>query len=191
MQRRRKRKIRQLYIRVVFWIILAIALISIIGDVTAKYKSTANSNAQVDLAFYIFKEESISQELKLQSILPRVEPYVYTFSVANYNGEERTQTALEYSIELTTTTNLPLTFAIHKQGETTNLITNITTTQDDDGTYFKNITMQGDELGFRQNQQIIYELEVTFPSNYNEALYKGIMEYIQLTIDSKQKISNS
>ena len=79
----------------------------------AKYRSTAKSNADVDLAFYMFKEEDISQDLKLASILPREEPYEYTFSVANNDGKDRTETAIHYEIELKTTTNLPLTFKVY------------------------------------------------------------------------------
>ncbi len=155
----------------------------------AKYKSTGTSNANIDFAYYIVKEQSISQELKLQSILPRDEAYVYTFLVANHNETERTQTALEYTFKIKATTNLPLQYSVHRDGETTELITSITTDQDSDGTYFKNITIQGDNLGFRQNEEKTYKLEVIFPKQYNRAEYEGIVEYIEITIDSKQKIS--
>lgn len=189
MQRRRKRKTRQLYFTVVFWIVIILFAINIIKSTTAKYKSTGTSSANVDLAYYVLKEQSISQELKLQSILPRDEAYVYTFSVANYNGTERTQTVLEYTLKLKTTTNLPLQYSVHLDGENTELITETRTEQDSDGTYFKYITIQGDEFGFRQNEENIYKLEVVFPKQYNHSEYEGIIEYIELTVDSKQKIS--
>lgn len=191
MQRRKKRKTRQLYVKIVFWLIAGLALINIIGGVTAKYTSTANSNAQVDLAFYVLKEESLSQSLKIDSILPSATPYTYTFSVANYNGQERTQTAMEYSMKIVTTTNLPLTYVVHKQGQATNLITNTVTIPDSDGTYFKTLTIQGDEFGFSQNEQTIYVLEVTFPDTDKDSEYKGTPEYVQLTVDSKQKINTN
>ncbi len=189
MERKKKRKIKYIYIKIIILVFAVIITAYLIKTVTAKYKTTASSTADVDLAYYIFKEQSISQELKLQSILPRSTPYLYTFSVANNYEGERTQTALEYTIEITTTTNLQLQFNVHKQGQNTNLITGITTTQDSDQTYFKHITVAGDEFGFTQDQQNIYVLEVTFPTIYNEAEYEGIIEYVQLTINSKQKIS--
>lgn len=188
-RRRRRRKTRQLYFRLIFLIVIVVVSFNLIRRTTAKYKSTGTSNANIDFAYYLVKEQSISQELKLQSILPRDEAYVYTFLVANYNETERTQTALEYTFKLKTTTNLPLQYSVHLDGQNTELITSITTDQDSDGTYFKNITIQGDELGFRQNEQKTYKLEVTFPKQYNRAEYEGIVEYIEITIDSKQKIS--
>ena len=188
-RRRRKRKIRQLYINTIIFIIIAFISINLINGVIAKYRSSATSSANVDLAYYIFKEESISQELKLQSILPRENPYIYTFLVANYKEEERTQTALEYTIKIKTTTNLPLQYKVHKENEDTDLVTEVKTEQDIDGTYFKYINVQGDEFGFRQNEENIYKLEIKFPPEYNLAEYEGIIEYIELTIDSKQKIN--
>ena len=188
MERKKKRRIKYFYIRVLLLIIAALMATGLIRTVLAKYKTTAQSTADVDLAYYIFKEQSISQVLKLQSILPSQQAYPYTFSVANNYGGERTQTALEYTIEIVTTTNLELLFNVHKQGETTNLITGTTTVQDSDGTYFKHITVAGDEFGFTQDQQNVYVLEITFPISLNEAEYEGIIEYIQLTINSRQKI---
>ena len=188
-RRRRRRKTRQLYFRLVFWLIIALVAFNLIKGTMAKYKTSGTSSTNIDFAYYLVKEQSISQQLKLQSILPRDEAYVYTFLVANHTETERTQTALEYTIKLKTTTNLHLEYSVHLDGETTELITGITTTQDSDGTYFKNITIQGDELGFSQNEDKIYKLEVTFPKQYNHAEYEGIIEYIELTIDSKQKIS--
>ncbi len=191
MQRRKKRKTRQLYIKIVFWLIVGLALVNIIGGVTAKYSSTANSSAQVDLAFYLLKEQSLSQSLNIDNILPSSSSYSYTFSVANYYGQERTQTALDYSMQLVTTTNLPLTYVVHKQGQATNLITNTSTNADSDGTYFKTFTIQGDEFGFSQDEQVVYVLEVTFPDTEKHSEYKGTPEYVQLTVDSRQKISNN
>ena len=189
MQRKQKRKIRQLYIKVLLLLIIVLIAILTIRGVMARYESSASSSADVYLAYYIFKEESISQTLKLQSILPRQAPYTYTFLVANHENNERTQTALEYTIELETTTNLPLEFSVHEQGETQELITATSTSQDSDGTYFRHINIQGGEFGFRTDQEVTYVLEVTFPSRWNSSQYEGIIEYLQLTIDSKQKIN--
>ena len=189
MQRRKRRKTKQLYIKLLFLIIVILVAVNLIKNTNAKYKSSGAGDAEVDLAFYVFKEGAISQNLKIASILPRSQSYTYTFSVANNYQGERTQTALEYTIAMKTTTNLQLLYSVHKQGENTELITSTTTSADDDGTFFKYFTIQGDEFGFSQDQQIIYEIEVTFQTQFNQAQYEGIIEYVELTIDSRQKIS--
>ena len=185
---RRRRKAKLMYIKFAFLIILAIVAISLIRNSVAKYRSTARSNADVDLAFYMFQATDISQDLKLASILPRVAPYEYTFSVANNNGTDRTETAIHYTIEFKTTTNLPLNFKVYNsQDMTTDLVESSETRADDDGTYFKYIKVTGGNLGFEQDEQVTYKIHVEFPEDYNLAEYEGIVEYVKISIKSTQR----
>ena len=186
---RRRRKAKLMYIKFAFLVLLAIVAISLIRNSTAKYRSTAKSNADVDLAFYMFKEQDISQDLKLESILPRVEPYEYTFSVANNDGTDRTETAIHYTIEFKTTTNLPLNFKVYNSEDMeTDLVESTETKTDDDGTYFKYIKVAGGNLGFEQDETHTYKLHVEFPQEYNLAQYEGIVEYVKVTIKSSQRV---
>lgn len=187
---RRRRKAKLKYIKFTFLVILAIIAITLIKATNARYKSTGQGTADVDLAFYLLKEGSISQNLKLTSILPKQGTYDYTFTVANNDGTYRTETAIQYSMKIKTTTNLPLGYAVYAQGDTTtNLITNVSTTQDSDGTYFKNMDVTGGYLGFSANEQNTYVLKVTFPAAYNSSDYEGIVEYVQITFNSSQRVS--
>ena len=189
-KRWKKTKIN-IYIRIAVIIILAIIAITLIRNTIARYRSSATSNANVDLAFYVLKAGDISQDLKVDSILPSDTAYPYPFSIANYDGTKRTETALEYTIQIKTTTNLPLQFSVYDQNDpTTDLITNITTTPDDDGTYFRYITVSGGEFGFTQNQKNDYDLKIKFDDDYSSAEYEGIIEYIQITVRSNQKIGS-
>ncbi len=186
---RRKRKAKIMYIKFSLLILLIILAVLLIKNTFAKYKSNAISNANVDLAYYLFKEEDISQDLKLESILPREDPYNYRLKVANYDGEKRTETAIKYTIEIKATTNLPLNFNLYnEQNPEVSLGTSTETKQDSDGTYFKYINFSGGNFGFRQNEESYYILEVEFPKEYNLAQYEGIVEYIQITLKSEQKI---
>lgn len=186
---RRRRKAKLMYIRFVLLVILAIVAISLIRNSIAKYKSNAKSSADVDLAFYMFKEQDISQDLKLESILPREEPYEYTFSVSNNDGTDRTETAIHYTIEFKTTTNLPLNFKVYNSEDlSTDLVESTETKADDDGTYFKYIKVAGGNLGFEQDETITYKLNVEFPKEYNLSQYEGIVEYVKITIKSTQRV---
>lgn len=186
-RRRRKAKLR--YIKFTFLLILVIIAIILIKTTNARYRAKGQGDANVDLAFYLLKEQSISQNLKLTSILPRQQPYTYTFSVANNDGTYRTETAIQYSITIKTTTNLPLTFSVYNQNDlNTNLATNVTTAQDSDGTFFRTITDIGGNFGFATNETHNYVLQVVFPEEYNEAEYEGILEYVQITINSSQRM---
>ena len=186
---RRKRQIRLIYFKCVMYFIILLLSIGALRTTIARYRSSARSNADVNLAYYFFKDESISQELKLESILPREEPYTYTFSVANNDGTDRTETAIEYVIQIKTTTNLPLNFKVYNQEDMTHdLVTGVQTVQDSDGTYFKYVNVQKEEMGFAEDEQKIYTLQVEFPKEYNRAEYEGIIEYVEIKINSSQKI---
>lgn len=186
---RRRKKVRIKLFRFVLLILLVVLSINLIKNTRARYRSTAQSNANVDLAFYLFQEQSISQSLKLESILPRANPYNYTFSVANNDGTRRTETAINYSIEIKTTTNLQLSFKVFDQtNPTVDLVSGVETRQDDNGTYFKYITVTGGHFGFQQDEQVNYTLQIEFPERYNLAQYEGIIEYLEMTVKSNQRI---
>lgn len=189
MTRRRRKSYRKKikYIRLAFIIILLFMTGRFIQNAFARYRSTATAQADVDLAFYFVKAGDISQDLKLERILPSENKYRYSFSVANYDENNRTETSLDYTIEIKTTTNLPLNFSIFKQGETTNRIISSEAIADDDGTYFKYITATGDSFGFNENEEDYYQIEIEFPEAYNSSEYEGIVEYLQLTVCSTQK----
>lgn len=188
-KRRRKSKKRLIYIRLVLILALILVMMNSFENSLSKYSSTATSTADVDLAFYFVKATDIAQELQLDSILPKTGSYTYRFSVSNFEGTKRTDTAIDYTIEMKTTTNLPLQYAVHRQNSNTNLITNSQDIADDDGTYFKYMTITGDSFGFTQNETHTYEIEITFPSQYNAAEYENIVEYIKLSINTSQKTS--
>ena len=188
-RRRRKSKKTIIYLKFVCVLILIFIILNARKNSLSKYKSTATSTADVDLAFYFVKVGDISQELQLESILPKSGSDTYVFTVSNFDGDKRTETAIDYTIELKTTTNLPLEYVIHKQNNNTNLITSVTTVADDDGTYFQTIEATGDSLGFATNETHTYELEIKFPERFNSAQYENIVEYIKLTVNSTQKTS--
>ena len=189
MTRRRRKSYRKRikYIRLTLIIILTLMTGRFIQNAFARYRSTATAQADVDLAFYFVKAGDISQDLKLERILPSRNKYIYSFSVANYDENNRTETSLDYTIEIKTTTNLPLNFSIVKQGETTNRITSTEAIADDDGTYFKYIIATGDTFGFDENEEDYYQIEIEFPEAYNSSQYEGIVEYLKLTVCSTQK----
>ena len=188
MRKRRRRKIKGIYTRIALCILAIFAVLVLIKSSQARYVSSSQSNVDVNLAYYVVDEQSISQDLKLVDILPRTNAYTYSFSVSNFDGNDRTKTFLDYDISIKMTTNLPITIAIHKRGENTSVIDTVVEEQDDDGTYFRYITFEEATFGFTQNQTDIYDIDVTFPLSNNDAQYEGIIEYIQITLDARQKM---
>ena len=188
-KRKRKSKLKALRIRLVYILIILLVSVQIVNHTKARYRSEADSEATVDLAYYVLDTGSISQDLKVDSILPSSGVYDYDFYVANYYNGARAETALTYTIQIKTTTNLPLTYSVHRKNQNTELITSNTTSADSHGTIFRYMTVTGGSLGISSDQKDEYTLDIRFDSQYATAKYEGILEYIQITIDSQQTIN--
>lgn len=184
-RRRRENKIYKKFILI--FVLLVILLLTIKGTL-AKYSSSGKSSANVDVAFYLIKEQELSQTIALEEMMPSDDVYTYTFSVANNDGTDRTETALKYTISIRMTTNLPLTYELYMNDGTENLFAGYTTEQDEHNTYFKTITSTEETFGFETNEQNTYKLQVKFPKEYNSVEYQGIIEALEIKVKSEQII---
>lgn len=184
----RKRKTNKIYKQILFIFGLIIILILTLKGTLAKYSSSGKSNANVDIAFYLLKEQELSETIALEEMEPSDNVYTYTFSIANNDGENRTETSLKYTISVRMTTNLPLTYILYQNDGTENLFEGYTTEQDEYGTYFKEITSAESTFGYTQNEQNTYKLEIRFPKEYNSVEYQGIIEALEIKVNSEQVI---
>ena len=100
-------------IKIFIFIILIVLIITLIMNVMARYESQGESIGEIEIAMYILNDDYQSMNLKLDSMIPRIQPYVHNFSIANYNETERTDVKLEYTLKIRTTTNLPLTYELY------------------------------------------------------------------------------
>lgn len=186
------KKVR-LYIKLILIILCFIVAIHIFILTLSRYQSDSESEADIDIAFYLLKEDYKSMTLNLGKIVPRSEPYVYTFEITNEENGQIAETDLEYSLELRTTTNLPLRYKLYKNenyldSNATNIITSENNKQDEDGTYFKIITTDSEELKHSQAISNIYTLVVNFSQEYNTEEYQDIIDVVEINVESKQII---
>ena len=182
------KKLKRLYAKFVILILCLLILIRIVVLVLSKYESIANSTANVDIAFYLLNEDYKTMTLNLASLFPQDDAYVYTFSIGNQDGEKTAEIDLVYNLTIRTTTNLPLTYELYMNDGTNNLFEGYTTEQDEFGTYFKTITSSENTFGFEQDETNTYKLQVKFPPEYNSVEYQGIIEALEITVDSQQII---
>lgn|SRR5574344_799288 len=160
---------------------------SLVRFTYSRYQTKTESSSGLDIAFYVVKEGYQSMSIKLDSIVPRTEDYVYTFTVSNTDGTQRVETNLTYDLSVITTTNLPLTYQLLINGADA-IVTN-TIAQDADGTYFRTITTTTQEFGFTADQTNTYTLKVNFPASYNTTNYQDIIEGVEIVVNSRQKIA--
>lgn len=183
-----RRKRIQLYRKIFILFVIIIISGIIIKGTLARYSSSGESESDVDIAFYLLNEETISKEIVLENMEPRDEAYTYNFSVANNDGTNRTEVALEYTIEINVTTNLPLTYKLYINDGTEDLFENYETIQDEHQTYFKKIVASKNTFGFTENEKNTYRLEIIFPIEYNSTQYQGIAEALEIKVNAQQMI---
>ena len=158
----------------------------------ARYESEVELDIAPNLAFFIVDVTSASGQIKLESMVPREEPYLYTFSVSNFKNGQRANVDLTYSIEVITTTNMPLEFRVYKGNNmTANIIDSDTTTTDSDGVYYRHLLMNGvSQMNYSSNVTDTYTLWVQLPttSSSNLEVYAGIIDIVDIKINSEQVV---
>ena len=177
-------------------LLILVIVLFLIPTTLSKYESNSKSKAKAEVAFYVVDVGMFTENVLIEKIEPRVEPYIYNFTVSNNNGDKRVETNLEYELSIRTTTNLPLEYSLYMNEQyndesSVSIITSDETTLDEDGTYFRYI--KTDKLYFSHlyNETNNYQLVVYFPSDYKDAKYQDIYELLEIKIDSKQIIDSS
>lgn len=184
---------RRLYVKLILLLICLIIIIRIFTLVLSKYESESNSSANVDIAFYLLKEDYKEMTLNLASLFPQDDEYVFTFSIGNEDGIKVAETDLEYDLTLRTTTNLPLTYELYMTEDSnytnaTNIIQENTIEQDENNTYFRTMTTNKETLYYKEPKTNTYQLVVHFPANYNTTNYQDIIEALEIKVEAKQVI---
>ena len=169
-------------------IIICILLIAI-GELIARYISKGLSEENIDIAYYIIDGGIQSQKLVLDNIVPRKQPYKYEIQVSNVLNGKKSETVIEYYLEIEATTNLPVSYEIYSvEDNRENQIKEYEVYKDEDGVYYKKMKTETKQLGLAE-QRDIYILSIEFPEeNKTNLEYADILEMLNITIESKQKI---
>ena len=184
------------YNRLTIAIIIFAILLFIVPITYSRFQSTRTPNTEIETAFYIIDSNYETKSVHLDDLVPSDTPYTYNFTVANNNGTDRAETDIEYTIEITSTTNLPLTYALYLNQEytdedSTNIIINDITQQDEYGTYFKKMVTESKKFSHLKDESNSYQMTVVFPKEYEDFEYQGIIEGIIITVKSKQVIEEN
>jgi len=177
-----------------FSLALLVTLFSIrsLNFTQARYESSALSTVSPNLAFFVVGVESSTGQIKLEGMVPRANPYLYTFSVSNFSGTERANVDLTYSIEIITTTNMPLNFRIFKgNNNTDNEIDTDTTTTDVNGVYYRHLVINDvSSMPFNTPTTDNYTLWVEYPTSNAAypAEYAGIIDLVDIKINAEQVV---
>lgn len=186
----------KIYIKLVILFSCLFITLRIFTLTLSKFESEAKSTTDIDIAFYLLKEDYQTMELSLENLYPSEKPYVYTFSISNADGEKRAEVDLTYDLVIKTTTNLPLTYELYMNelydDENSNMaLTRNEVDTDEDGTYFRYLETANETFEYVNIEKNVYQLVVYFPQEYNTEKYQDIIESIEINIDAKQVIEET
>lgn len=178
---------------------LSISMILLIGFIVviklnqsySLYESDGEVKVSPNVAFFITKVEEQTKKIALKDLIPSDEPYLYYFTVSNFNGEDISRVDIEYIVKFVTTTNIPLTYKLYKSTKDTPLLINSRSYIDDDGMYFKEMAAKNFEtFNYGVKRSDLYILEVNYPITYmtNYEEYSGAVELVDIVIDARQKV---
>ena len=181
--------------KVSLFVLIVLIIVAIIPLTISKYETSSRGNINSNIAFYLFHDDYIVQNVNLSNVDFSQGHYVLNFTVSNQNNNKVSDVDISYVLKVVTTTNLPFSYELYENEEynssgATNLINNSNTVveKDEDGTYFQTFTMHEEELLYRSPKVNSYTLVVNFLDYYKNAKYQDMVESVRIIIDSKQVI---
>lgn len=161
----------------------------------SKYEVKTRIFANIDKALYIFGTDDVKFNLDPSGIIPRDEPYVYKFSVSNFNSEKESDVDMEYNLKIRTTTNLPIEIKLYrnedyKNSSATNLFNTYDLVQDVDDAWYRNYgPSQYYQMMFEKRTTDVYTIVINFPTIYRQnEIYADYIESIEVSLESRQII---
>ena len=179
--------------QLIFVLLCLFVIVNIIGRTHARYESDVDISAEAAVAFFVVNQGTYENTIALHGLTPSPDPFYYTFYVANFKNDKRTNTNLEYDIKFETTTNLPLTYEIIRNqsfnGTYTSIIDNMYVRQDENDVYYR-VMECDDTFNFTHTTSQIdqYTLRVNFSEQYKNDpdSYQGMIELFSIIIDARQ-----
>ena len=177
----------------IFLFAFGVTLVFADNNTDAKYESSKDVKVNVDKAIFLLKPTDMIFNLNTYEIVPSNNKYNYTFSIANYDDTKQSEVDMEYTIEIRTTTNLPLNISLYRNVSDINSATNILTKEtvnDSNGVWYNLYKInQKYNLNYTDRITDTYTLSINFPTDYKtNKLYAGMMEAIEIRISANQVI---
>lgn len=173
-------------------VIITIVALGTFNLTQARYETETSIRVSPNLAFFVVDVSTQSGQIQLDGMLPSATPYLFTFNVSNFKDNKRANVDLTYSIEIITTTNMPLNFRIFKGNNSSqNEIDSDTFTTDDDGVYYRHLVINDvSTFYYNANSTDIYTLWVEFPLQYKNSPtdYAGIIDLVDIKINAEQVV---
>ena len=183
-------------------VMVLIACLSLDVFTLSRYETTISSTNNIATAIYLLNDEYQTVSVRLPDVIPSNNQYIYTFSVSNYTEDRHSDTNIKYVVHIRTTTNMPIEYDLfntldidggeaeeEEEEEETGAESCVVSDDfipDSDGTIFRHIYSDEKVMLYSEDELEYYTLLFTFPDDYTEHIYNGLVDYIEINIESRQ-----
>ena len=178
-------------------VMLLFACMSLDIFTLSRYETKISSSNNITTAIYLLNDEYQTISVKLPDVVPSNNQYLYTFSVSNYKDSRHSDTNIKYKVHIRTTTNMPIEYDLfnaidiqQNEGEegdsVESCVASDTFSPDEDGTIFRHIYSDEKRMLYSDDVTEYYTLLFTFPEEYTDYMYNGLVDYIEINIESSQ-----
>lgn len=168
-------------------IVLGIFISFIFIKVTySLFHSDSNGVIGSKIAFYVIDPKKQTESIKIGEITPDGQDYTYNIEVSNFKDDKVSEVNLDYTFEVITTTNIPVTYSLYKDDGNENIIGNREIIQDSNGMHFFKYESLAGSFTHDVSRTDKYTLVVNFPQMYNNEMYQDLIDTIEISVDAKQ-----
>jgi len=167
----------------VFGFLISLFLVRTVFSI---FHSDAGGTVSNKIAFYVIDPVPQTEEIKIGEVAPNGQNYSYSIDVSNFKDGKTSEVDMDYTMQVVTTTNIPVTYKLYANGGDTDVIGTREIIQDNNGMYFFKYSPQVGSFVHDVQKTDSYTLVINFPSTYNNAAYQDLIETIEVTVDVKQ-----
>ena len=162
-------------------------LLVLLKSTYASFETNSSGNALSKVAFYILNTKTETENLKISNIKPDGKDNNYLITVSNFNDTKVSDVDLEYSLEIRTTTNIPVTYKLYLNDSSDNIMSTKELVKDTDNTYFYKYNSILQNFTHQAKKTDTYKLVINFPSDYNDEVYQSMIDDVEITVNARQK----
>ncbi len=158
----------------------------LIKQVYGIFHTDASGIAANKIAFYVVNAKPQTQQIKIGEIAPDGQSYRYSVEINNFKDNKVSEVDMEYTMNIRTTTNIPVNYELYLGNDTTNIIGTKEIVQDANGMYFFKFSSHAGNFVHGVEKTDRFTFVVSFPNTYNDAAYQDLIETIEITVDARQ-----
>lgn len=171
--------------RLIIIIIFVFAFLGV-GITYSMYTSSAKIKGDIALASFIVDAERKDHiDIELSNINPGDEVF-YNFSISNNSDKKTSDVTIVYNITIKTMHFIPLEISLYDSSD--NLVMSC------DEAYSRNekneLECKSEDvlMAYTRNVKDDYYIKILFPEEYNSYEYSSLIDYLNIEINSTQKI---